>query len=504
MVRGQQVLSSLDNQLDAAERDARAQQAEADALVARLDALRAEEAAALRDLAKVRVELLGEAAALGRLDAAETRAQAILASRHAAIADADRALSGARADVATLAAMRDAALQRQREGQAAAQAALGEARQRLASDPAWVAQRRAAEEADSIADRARQKAGFARDDLATKGQPYLADPLFAYLWKRGYGTPAYSAFPLVRMLDGWVAAIARFEPARRDYAMLSDLPVQLEAHAARMEAAADAADTVLAEMESRAAGLAPGQDPAGLAQALAEAEAALASAQAGLATAEASRNALAAGQDDSTREATAALESALSQAPLQALRDAAARTPTRNDDEIVARLDQAARERAEIDRRLPQERGEADAAWRRLEELRALRREAGQRGVDQGGFDMATGAAVGVLIGQVLQGALSRGGFFDRLGERQAPGGGMSTGPWGNPNKGQQDSPWGGAAPGPWGGLPNKKRRKGGGFASPDGGWGGGGGGFGGGGFSTGGGMDSGSSGGGFKTGGGF
>ena len=66
----------------------------------------------------------------------------------------------------------------------------------------------AAEEAERIAQHAEQKASFAARDFEEKGRPYRADPLFAYLWDRGWGTGRYRAFPLVRMIDGWVARLA--------------------------------------------------------------------------------------------------------------------------------------------------------------------------------------------------------------------------------------------------------------------------------------------------------
>ncbi|WP_431285281.1 hypothetical protein ACQW02_10975 [Humitalea sp. 24SJ18S-53] len=485
MLNGSQVLASVDERLAAAEREARGQQAEADALTTRLDTLRIEEADALRALAGLRVaQLQDSGGAIQRLDAAEAQAAKILAARKSRLAESEAALSGVRADRDAAIAARDEAEDRGQKAAARDQAARAAARAALASDPEWVRLRDAAKAADAVAERARQKAGFAKQDLATKGEPYLADPLFAYLWNRGYGTTRYSAFPLVRMIDGWVAKIAKFEPARRDYAMLTDLPVQLEAHAERMEAAADVADTSLDAYERRVAGL-PDAAPAPTTDSALQAE--VERAQTAFDLAEAAHRALAGGDDDATRNATAALTSALAQEPLRALREAALRTPTRDDDAIIERLDRVHAERREVEHRLPQERAEADEAWRRLEDLRALRQEARQRGVQGGGFDMATGAVIGGLLTQVLTGALSRGGFFDRLGERQLP-----PGPWGQPS---QDGPWS---------QSRGKRRK----PSGDSPWGGGGfggggkgsGGFGGGGFSTGGGMG----GGGFQKGGGF
>lgn len=490
MLSGRQVLESVDERLARAEREARAAQAEVDTLAARRDALRTEEAAALRDLARLRVTALqGGRASLERLDAAEAQALAALTARRALLADADARLAERRNAAAETAAARDAATSALRQAEAAARAKLEAARAALERNPDWQRQRDAVAEAGRVAERAAQKARLAEQDLAAKGKPYLADPIFAYLWKRGYGTPAYRASPLVRMLDGWAARIARFEPARRAYAMLADLPRQLATHAVRMAETAQAAAQDLAAQERQTAGLPPDAEHAALQAAVEAAEERHEAAQSALAEAEAARNRLAGTDDEATRQAVASLEAALAQAPLRALRDAALRTPMPDDDALVARLERAGAERATIEGRLPQEQAEATAAWRRLDELRALRQEARQRGVQGSGFDFQSGALVGALLGEVLRGGLSRGGFFDRLGSRQLPGGVLGDGPWGSPwGQGQGSGGFGFPPAGPWGG-----------------GLGGGGdsGGFGGdGGFRTGGGMDSG--GGGFRTGGGF
>lgn len=78
---------------------------------------------------------------------------------------------------------------------------------------------------------AERKAAQAETDLEQKRKPYEADPLFMYLWKRGFGTPRYRAIPLVRYLDRKVARLVGFDDARRNYAVLIELPVRLREHA---------------------------------------------------------------------------------------------------------------------------------------------------------------------------------------------------------------------------------------------------------------------------------
>jgi len=83
---------------------------------------------------------------------------------------------------------------------------------------------------------AERKAAQAECDLEEKRKPYEADPLFMYLWSRGLGTSRYRAIPLVRYFDRKVARHIGFDDARRNYAVLIELPVRLREHAERLRA----------------------------------------------------------------------------------------------------------------------------------------------------------------------------------------------------------------------------------------------------------------------------
>ena len=83
---------------------------------------------------------------------------------------------------------------------------------------------------------AETKAAQAERDMQEKRQPYEADPLFMYLWRRKFGTPEYRAKGLVRYLDRKVARLIEFDGARRNYAVLIELPARLREHAERLRA----------------------------------------------------------------------------------------------------------------------------------------------------------------------------------------------------------------------------------------------------------------------------
>ncbi|MBR0669561.1 hypothetical protein [Neoroseomonas soli] len=507
MVSGGAVLQEVDGHMAEAQRVASATQAEVDRLAARRDGVRAEEAEALRALARLRLTELAEGrAALDALDAAGAQVQESLRRRAAGLEEAQRAILDARDALATAEAKRDAEAARLRAVQEAEAAALRDADVKSAQDEEFHRLSAAAEEAERTAQHAEQKAGFAQRDFEEKGRPYRADPLFSYLWDRGWGTGRYRAFPLVRMIDGWVARLIEFEPARRSYALLSELPGHLTAHAQRMRAAADAAVRAMVGRRRALAGLPEGNGRPSAAETDA-AEDAVEAARAALTEAEAKRSALASGDDAASQEAIRALETAIGARSLRTLREDAARTPTRDDDAIVARLEIAAAERARLENALADAQAQAEGARRRLEDLQSLRHDMRGRGVDRSDWGFASGALVGALVGELLRGALSRDGFWDRM-ERERRSGGMggtaTPGPWGKPLPG----PWGKPMPGPWSGDSGGVwgdaggssdwggKRAGRGGSKDDGGWSGGS--DAGGGFRTGG-SDSG---GGFRTGG--
>ncbi|NMJ42976.1 hypothetical protein GWK16_17140 [Roseomonas sp. JC162] len=480
MVNGAVVLQEMDARLAQAQHEASAAQTEADRLAARRDGLRAEEAATLRDLARLRLlEIADGKAALDALDAAGTRVQESLRQRAAGLDEAQRAVLDARDALTAAEAARDAEAQRLAVAQEAEAQALREADAKAAADAEFQRLSTAAEEAERIAQHAEQKASFAGRDFEEKGAPYRADPLFAYLWDRGYGTARYRAFPLVRMVDGWVARLIEFEPARRSYALLSDLPGQMQDHAKRMRAAAEAAVRDLIERRRAIAGLDEATKPS--AAALQAAEEKVETARAALAAAEGKRSALAAGEDPASQEAVRALEAAIGARSLRTLREEAARTPTRDDDAIVARLEITAAERGRLESALADAQAQAEGARRRLAELQALRQDMRSRGVERNEWGFASGALVGALIAEVLRGALSRDDFWGRMERQRLPGsmrGTAQPGPWGKAPPG----PWGRPAPGPWAGEQNGGGwwgggKGGGGWDAPSKPWPGGGGG---------------------------
>jgi hypothetical protein len=504
MSSGRQVLglvqrSLAEAQARTAELDARL--AEAQARLVELDAARARE---LQALARWRVaQLAAPQGLVARLVDAEAQARALLDRRDAEATALQKRLAAAGARTAELAAERTAAADALEGAADALDAAEAATQARLADDPAFLARRDAVRDAERVAVHADEKASASEAELEAKGRAYRDDPLFDYLWRRGYGTTAYRAGPIVRWLDGKVARLVRYADARPNYARLLDLPVQLRAHADRVGAEADAALAALRQLEedARAADGIPA-----LVEARAQAEARLVEVDGRIEAAASERRAtleayetVVAGEDPHTREAVAFLASEFGREDLQALRRAALATPMPEDDAIVARLLDLERERTAAASAARELKEVATRDRGRATDLEELRKRFTGKGFDRPGTTFADPTLIGTLLVQLLNGAVTRDALW-RILEQQR----RYTPPRSDPTFGSggfgRGTPWGGGGSFPSGGFGGTGRAGGGGF-KPSGGGFKPGGSVGGGGFRTGGSVGGK---GGFRTGGKF
>ena len=103
--------------------------------------------------------------------------------------------------------------------------------------------------AESIAQEAESKVELAQRDMDLKAQPYKDDELFMYLWSRGYGTTDYSGGLMSRFMDGWVARVIKYEPARVNFWNLTEIPRRLNEHADMVANIADQAHMALQQIE---------------------------------------------------------------------------------------------------------------------------------------------------------------------------------------------------------------------------------------------------------------
>jgi len=461
---------------------------------AQLEDLRQRELGVLGVLARARLQEIERGDLLEALDDTGKQVQALLAQRGDAQIAVGHDITAAQAALVEIGTRRTE--QQGRTDAAAKQvdAAQAEAQRQLAGDTTYRTLLDAAKASDAVAGLAEQKATAASTDRNQKGQPYEADPLFMYLWARGYGTGRYSAAPLPRLLDGWVARVVDFEPLRKDYWMLSELPSRFDAHAKRMRESAEHDMTAVRTLEAsvaervgvheRAAALAKEEE------ALAAVDHAMAQKDAEIKALMDKRAAFSSGQDELSRKATQLLSDTFRKEQMRTLRDRASRTPNPEDDVAVDELTVIRADLPRVAEAAERYKKANELSRKRIADLEDLRNRFKEQRFDAVTSEFMNSALIATMLTQMLAGSLAVPDLWDALTKQHRL---RNIGA--DPQFGSGRFPRGPRGPrGPWGGWP------GGGWGGGGGGFGGGGrgGGFGGGGFGRGGGFG----GGGFKSGG--
>ena len=472
----------------------------------------------LRQLAEVRLDPATQAELSGRLSQAETRARDMLSKHGAELGSAEGELKELDRQIAALAKERAEQLEAAGNAQAELKALADKVAVEAVKDPEYAEKRRAAEQLAQVAEESIRKTGQAEQDREEKGKPYRDDPLFMYLWERGYGTRNYRENNLIQYFDSLIAGMVGFPEARVNFAMLNEIPLRLREHADRQQQIAAAAAEAVERLEKAAVDAAGGRATR---EALEKAQARIAAIDEEMVGAEDKRDErarehreLAQGSDPAFSSAVNGLAEALGREDIQTLLGQARATQTAQDDTIVKQIDEARQRALEEDADSRDQKARLKTLAARRRELEDIQYEFKKQGFDNPRSSFGEDKLVGDLLNDFLRGGISAADYWGqwRRSQNWQGGGAKAQQP--------QNSPWGGNSGGfSWpdssfgGGTSGGGRRtgSGGGFG---GGWGRlptGGGGFGGGGSSGGGGFSrprTGSSGnrtgGGFKTGGGF
>ena len=473
MPSGRKAYADLGRQVDSLRRETGQQSAALAALGQRMEQEQAEENRLVSRLARLHLDQLAARQADARVSAAEREAMVQMAQRDSASQRCETAIEHSRQQQTELESRRqqlgserdDLALQLDQDHAAVAE--------RTRATAQWQALDERSDRLAGQAALALDKAAQAGADRDAKGVPYEADRLFMYLWQRQYGGADYRANPLVRFLDGRVAALVDWRESSRNYRLLTALPGQLERHAQSLQAQAEAAAADQQALEHDALAVAGVPELAAKIQALETRIDAL-SAQIGgeeqrHAQLLAERSELAEGRDSHTTQALAALARGIAGEPAQRLHTAATRTPGPEDDALalaIGRLRQARQEHQAQLQRDRQAHQDSLAALQRLEELRRRFRE---RQYDAGDSEIDEASDWSAMLGGVLRGALELGRAWEQIERNQR---------FRLPRGSRQP----GSLPGIFGGGKSRSGGFGGGGFK-------GGGGFGGGGFQTGGGF---------------
>ncbi|MEQ1930966.1 MAG: hypothetical protein ABL957_10625 [Parvularculaceae bacterium] len=422
MTTGRDALHRMDQTLaDARKYLARASDAAAQD-AKRAAALDSRELEAYQALAELRIEHLRDDEARLSLGAADRKARELIVSHSSALAALAEERDRAAAEITRLEDARRAAETAHDDAVSAHERAVAATRARLDQDAEYERRAGALENGQAVARRAAQKLETAHADRETKGRPYEADPLFAYLERRKFGTRDYRAFPLFALLDRWVASLIRYRDAKLNYNRLVELPERLAEHAARVEAEAARLSEAL-EAYEREALERDGVDK--LRDAASEAHARLEALDGEIDAAEARHKEIvarfgetAAGKAGPLGEARTLLTDALGGRPIPDLKTLAAETVSPRDDEVVDELVVLRRERLELEHAREAEHKTHDASRRRLSELEDLRRRFKQSRFDSPYSEFPGADVMGALIAEFLRGAFGRDEFWREVERR--------------------------------------------------------------------------------------
>lgn len=480
MLTGKEALSRIDGVISNAEEEARALARRLEEFSQRQLVLKEEERVCFADLARFRVNAAARDHLAGALDETGRTVEALLDRREAARTALEAEAAAAAADLEAFTQRREDAAETLEGASAELDEAEAGVQTALKSDPAFQVQLEKAEATERVAHEAETKRLQAQEDRKSKGAPYEADPLFMYLWDRGYGTADYRGRGIVRTLDGWVARLVGFEAARRNYFMLLEIPRRLKEHVDQMRARADAELEALVEIEhaARDASEVPELEARykNQREVVDGIDADIARIEARIAEIDARRAAFVAGTDEHFASAVNAMSENLSDDRLADLKAAAYRTPEPEDERIVERLQR-------IDEELDETEGaRADlvalqkAADARLAELQEMRREFRRKRYDDYTSEFEDDDLFGTLLREFIRGAVTGAEYWARMDRTHSRRVRKSRPDFGS---GRFRFPGPTTFPGSRGGRSS-------------------------GGFRTGGGFGGGRSGGGFRTGGGF
>ncbi|MEZ5818570.1 MAG: hypothetical protein R3D44_15940 [Hyphomicrobiaceae bacterium] len=308
-------------------------------------------------------------------------------------------------------------------------------------------------------EKAAQKAEQVTRDEHEKGTPYRDDQLFMYLWRRKMGTPEYQATGVVRMLDEWVARLVHYPEARANYALLTEIPVRLRAHAEDLGRQVAQAKAAIDEAEAERTRELAGADLLSEIKDQRERQTELGQQLERITTELVETGnqlkVYAKGEDQSFISAVAAYAAFLEREPLRRLMGDAAATETKEDDQVVERVRGLAVSLDQIEATNVSRRRRLDQLSDRKMELQRLASNFRRQRYDDVGSEFDDNPGVEDLLQMLLRGAITAAEYWARMQQQQRwrhrP-----ADPWrrqsGLPPFDGFPSGWGGSGGGGWGG----------------------------------------------------
>lgn len=433
------------------------------------EALARDKANAHRELARVKLDEIEQGRLVRNLDAAEQRALRVLEGRRLRLEALQKQREQAVAEVGTAQVDRDAAAAAVEVAVEAVDIIRAQAEANVRETSAWKAAQDDFAKVDAVAAEADKKATQSESELAEKRNPYDTDPLFAYLWHRGYGTSAYKASGLTSHMDGLVADFIGFLEVRPSYHMLTEIPLRLRDHATRQRQRADDVKTTVAGVERQAmvaAGIETKERE--LAEAryrLAAADATVEKKRTLLADIETQQDNVVSGTGDKAySDALQTVADADAQDSIRTLYEEARRTATEADDRIVERIENVDKRLATLQEEIAGLRKTARNLAQRRVDMEQVRDRFRTSGYDHPNATFGNESEIGKILAQVIEGVVRSGVLWDVLR------GGFGTRPQrGRPDFGAPTFPF----PFPMPGGGDRDGARGGEWRRPDsrGGW---------------------------------
>jgi hypothetical protein len=413
----------------------------------RVAKIRETEAEMFRKLAGIRLDPSRKGQIEGWLSKAERAARQVIKDHASQLGAMEKQISSLDEEIASLSEKRRGALEEVNVYQGELQALSGKIEAAIKQDPDYAGQRQRADELQAIANESLKKTQQAEADQEQKGRPYREDKLFMYLWESGYGTKNYKANNLIRWLDSKVARMVGFREARANFAMLNEIPLRLSEHAGRQAAAAEEAEEKLDALEALAIEKAGGGP---VRQKLEKAQAELEAIDIKVLEIEDKRDELALsfsdlaeGNNPAFAKATSDLAGALQSQDLAVLIAEARRTPTPQDDSIVAKIDDARLRLKDEGDDMAELRARLKVLAQRRRELEDIQWEFKKSRFDDPRSTFRKDELVGDLLGEFLRGAITAAAYWGQWQRSQNWRAG--TADWGGgiglPRSGRR-SPW--------------------------------------------------------------
>ena len=413
MLSGRQTLTSLDGALRRLHNHVQDIDLQVGESSNELVDLQRQQSERFRRMARIRLDGVISGELTAGLDVADERARELIGQRDEKLGEIDRGIASAREDLDSLEEKRAASRDECDRATEALDAREATVQDRLQENPDYQAQLAAMQKAQSTAEHALEKTREAEQTRNQKGQPYEQDPLFSYLWQRGYGTSSYSAGALTRFLDRWVAKLCKYDAARPNYSMLLDIPVRLREHARNLQNAADEEFIRLTRIEleaSEAEGTAALKASVEAAQsALDEIDEEIEQAESRMHELEHQRSRFASGEDADFQQAVKTISDAFERESLLTLYDYARSTATPEDDVLVREMDETNEEISQVRESLGDRKRMRRRQSDRLQELEGVRRRFKRNRLDSPHSEFRDGALFEAALNQFLSGTMTAG-----------------------------------------------------------------------------------------------